>query len=485
MKNTSQTSAAQTPNSLNISAKSFLAAIIILFVLMVAAYIMTFIIPGGEYQRIVENGKELIVNGSYTPTGGGISFINWVLSPFLVLGAPGNGTIIAVIIFLLVIGGIFFCLDKSGLMHYMLEKICHRFQNSKYQMLALVTLFFMAMGAFVGSFEECVPMIPLAVALAYSMGWDARIGMGMSLLAVGCGFASGVCNPFTVGVAQELVDLPMFSGMSLRLISFALIYGLLMGFLVYHGKKLDKAATTSPTAASSADLPSATQAPSVFESNAQLDKGLMVFVSILGVGILMILSSAFLPFLQDILMPLIAVIFLAAGVSSCLLCGMKKKELGKHFIDGAVTIFPAVLLILMASSIKYTLTEAKILDTILHYLTGLIIELPSGVSILFVYLCTLVINFFIPSGSAKAFLLMPLMAPLSDLCGFSRQLSVVAYAFGDGFSNLFYCTNPVLLIGLGLSGISYGKWAKWSLPFQLLVLALTCAVLLVGAAVGY
>ena len=151
MKNTSQASAAQTPNSLNISAKSFLAAIIILFVLMVAAYIMTFIIPGGEYQRIVENGKELIVNGSYTPTGGGISFINWVLSPFLVLGAPGNGTIIAVIIFLLVIGGIFFSLDKSGLMHYMLEKICHRFQNSKYQMLALVTLFFMAMGALAGT----------------------------------------------------------------------------------------------------------------------------------------------------------------------------------------------------------------------------------------------------------------------------------------------------------------------------------------------
>ena len=139
----------------------------------------------------------------------------------------------------------------------------------------------------------------------------------------------------------------------------------------------------------------------------------------------------------------------------------------------------------MASSIKYTLAEAKILDTILHYLTGLITTLPSDVSILFVYLCTLVMNFFIPSGSAKAFLLMPLMAPLSDLCGFSRQLAVVAYAFGDGFSNLFYCTNPVLLIGLGISGISYGKWVKWSLPFQLLILAATCGLLLVGTAVGY
>ena len=502
MKNTSNTSAQPPSTGLNISAKSFLAAIVILFVLMITAYILTFVIPGGEYRRVIEDGKELIVSGSYSPTEGGISFFKWLLSPFLVLGAPGNVTIIAVIIFLLVIGGIFFSLDKSGLMNYMLEKICHRFQNSKYQMLALVTLFFMAMGAFVGSFEECVPMIPLAVALAISMGWDARIGMGMSLLAVGCGFASGVCNPFTVGVAQELVGLPMFSGMSLRLISFALIYGLLMSFLVYHAKKLDKAAVVSPTAmpaagsadngnhskssaAFSTDSTSSVQAPSAFESNALLDKGLIVFVSILGAGILMILSSAFVPFLQDILMPLIAVIFLAAGISSCLVCGMTKKELGKNFIDGAITIFPAVLLILMASSIKYTLAEAKILDTILHYLTGLITTLPSDVSILFVYLCTLVMNFFIPSGSAKAFLLMPLMAPLSDLCGFSRQLAVVAYAFGDGFSNLFYCTNPVLLIGLGISGISYGKWVKWSLPFQLLILAATCGLLLVGTAVGY
>ncbi|MBQ8813558.1 MAG: YfcC family protein [Lachnospiraceae bacterium] len=502
MKNTSETSAQAPSTGLNISAKSFLAAIVILLALMITAYVLTFVIPGGEYARVEENGQELIVNGSYTPTEGGISLVKWLLSPFLVLGAAGNMTIIAVIVFLLVIGGIFHSLDKSGLMNYMLEKIGHRFRNSKYQMLALVSLFFMAMGAFVGSFEECVPMIPLAVALAISMGWDARIGMGMSLLAVGCGFASGVCNPFTVGVAQELVGLPMFSGMSLRLISFVLIYGLLMGFLVYHAKKLDKAAAFSSattlatgsavdnkvsvsSAASSADSTSSTQDSSVFKSNALLDKGLIVFASILGAGILMILCSAFVPFLQGILMPLIAVIFLAAGVSSCLVCGMKKKELGKNFIDGATSIFPAVLLILMASSIKYTLAEAKILDTILYYLTGLITELPSGVSILFVYLCTLVMNFFIPSGSAKAFLLMPLMAPLSDLCGFSRQLAVVAYAFGDGFSNLFYCTNPVLLIGLGLSGISYGKWVKWSLPFQLMVLAVTCAMLLVGAAVGY
>ena len=493
MKNISQASEKPNSTGLNISAKSFLAAIIILFALMVTAYILTFIIPGGQYDRISADGQELIVDGSFHYTEGGLSFMKWLLAPILVLGAEGSGTIIAVIAFLLVVGGIFFSLDKSGLMNYMLEKICHRFRDSKYRMLALITLFFMAMGAFVGSFEECVPMIPLAVALAISMGWDTRIGLGMSLLAVGCGFASGVCNPFTVGVAQELMGLPMFSGMGYRLISFAVIYGILMGFLMYHAKKLDKSALSENISSDKTGTdrqpcapPCGPQtSPEAFAADTKLDKGLIVFASVLGTGILMILCSAFVPFLQSILMPLIAVVFLVAGVSSCLICGMTKKDLAKNCLDGVISIFPAVLLILMASSIKYILTEANILDTLLFYLTGLITRLPESISILFVYLCTLVMNFFIPSGSAKAFLLMPLMAPLSDLCGFSRQLSVLAFAFGDGFSNLFYCTNPVLLISLGLSGISYGKWAKWSLPFQLLILTATCGLLLIGAAVGY
>ena len=481
--NETQTSQSK-QTGLNISTKSFLAAIFILLALMILSYILTFVIPGGSYDRILEDGQELIVDGSFTYAEGGISFVKWLFSPLLVLTAEGNVTIIAVIVFLLVIGGTFHSLDKSGLMNYMLQKICHRFQDSKYRMLALVSLFFMAMGAFIGSFEECVPMVPLAVALALSMGWNEYIGMGMSLLAVGCGFASGVCNPFTVGVAQELMGLPMFSGMGLRLAAFVLIYGLLLGFLVYHSRKLDKAG--NPAHTMSATLTTSTVLPqpetsgqsSAFQSNSNLDKGLIVFVSILGAGIVTIFCSAFVSFLQDILMPLIAVIFLLAGVFSCLACGVKKKELAANFGHGIVSIFPAVLLILMSSSLRYILTEANILDTILYYLTGLITKLPGNISILFVYLCALVMNFFIPSGSAKAFLLMPLMAPLSDLCGFSRQLAVMAYAFGDGFSNLFYCTNPVLLIGLGLSGISYGKWAKWSLPFQILVLILTCGILL-------
>ena len=155
-------------------------------------------------------------------------------------------------------------------------------------------------------------------------------------------------------------------------------------------------------------------------------------------------------------MPVIAVMFLVAGVVSTLVSGMSAKELGKTFGYGAASIAPAVLMILMARSIKYVLTEANILDTILYAAVACAEKLPQGVVILFVYLLVLVMNFFIASGSAKAFLLIPLLIPLADLCGVSRQLCVLAFAFGDGFSNVFYATNPVLLISLGLVGESYG-----------------------------
>jgi len=210
---------------LNISVRSFITAIIVIFVLMTAAYILTLVIPGGVYARVPdENGNLLIDTASgFSYVEGGLPFWKWILSPILVLGASGSGTLIAVIVFLLVIGGVFNSLDRCGLMKYMLDKIAFRFGAVRYRLMAVISLFFMAMGAMIGSFEECVPLVPIVVALSANLGWDALVGVGMSLLAAGCGFASGVCNPFTVGVAQQLAGLPMFSGVWLRLLSFALI----------------------------------------------------------------------------------------------------------------------------------------------------------------------------------------------------------------------------------------------------------------------
>ena len=437
----------QEKKGLNISAASFVAAILILLVLMVLTYGLTFVIPGGE-----------------------ISFGKWLFSPILVLGAEGSGSLIAVIVFLLVIGGIFNSLEKCGLMKYMLDRITARFGSNRYRLMYLVALFFMAMGSFIGSFEECVPMVPIVVALSLRLGWDAMTGMGMSLLAAGCGFAAGICNPFTVGVAQELAGLPMFSGMGLRTLGFILIYLLLVGFLSGYARKIDCGVTDAGTMAD-------------FKEDRRMDRGLFCFVSIVCCGIALVLSSALITVLQDYTMIIVAVMFLAAGVIAVLVSGMRLSDLGRTFLNGLVSVLPAVLMILMANSIKYTLVEADILDTILQGAVQIAGTLPRWQVLLFIYLLVLVMNFFIPSGSAKAFLLIPLIMPLAQAFELNAQLCILAFAFGDGFSNVFYPTNPVLLISLGLADVSYGKWFRFSGRFQLWNLVLTSGILLVALAI--
>ena len=242
----------------------------------------------------------------------------------------------------------------------------------------------------------------------------------MSLLAAGCGFSAGICNPFTVGVAQELAGLPMFSGMWFRVAGFVLVYILLMAFMLLYAKKIEQPVETD----------------SVHQERLNNNK-------------------------------------------------MTWGNLAVTFWNGLVSVLPAVLMILMANSIKYTLVEGNVLDTLLNGAIGIAATLPKWSVILFIYLIVLIMNFFIASGSAKAFLLMPLIVPVAEVFGISAQLCVVAFAFGDGFSNVFYPTNPVLLISLGLVNVDYGKWVKWSWKFQTLNLVLTSGLLLVGLLIGY
>ena len=457
---------------LNVGVRSFLTAIIVILVLMILTYALTFVVPGGEYARMLdENGNTVIdAAGGFSYVAGGLPLWKWLLSPVLVLGADGGGMVAAILVFLLVVGGVFNALETCGLMKYMLDKLVSRFGAARYRLMAVITFFFMFMGSFIGSFEECVPLVPIVSALAVSLGWDVMTGMGMSLLAVGCGFAAGVCNPFTVGVAQSLAGLPMFSGMWLRAVGFAVIYVLLLVFLRAHARKVDRGAGVVQID---------------FTPDARLDAGLKWFGGILGAGILLVLSSGFITALQDYTMIIVAVMFLAGGLAAAGAAGMNGKALGRSFGKGMVAILPAVALILMASSIKYTLTEAKILDTALYWAVGAVDGLPKWCIILFIYALVLGLNFFISSGSAKAFLLMPLIVPMAQLFGIESQLCVMAFAFGDGFSNVFYPTNAALLIALGLADVNYGDWVKFSWKFQGLNLIVTSLLLLVGLAVGY
>ena len=430
-----------------VSVRSFVSALIIIAALMLACYIATLLLPCD-----------------------GIPFWKWLLSPVLVLGSDDKVTLLGVIVFLLVIGGAFQALLDCGVMRYMVEKIAHRYGERKYTLLAVIELFFMALGSLIGSFEEVVPMVPIVVSLAVQLGWDALTGITMSLLAVGCGFAAGVFNPFTVGICQDLAGLAMFSGAWFRAIGFVCIYTLLFLFSRAYAKKIDRGSLGA--------------AAEEFARDRRKDRGVAVFAVIILCGIALLLSTAFLTFLRDYSFVIVSVVFLVAGIISCRLSGMAGGDVAKSFGRGAVSMLPAVVMILMASSIKFTLQTAGVLPLIIEAAIEVASTLPRWAIILFIYLFVLIMNFFIASGSAKAIMLTPLLVPLAEPFGISAQLVIVAYAFGDGFSNAFYPTNPATLIALGLGDTSYGAWFKHSGKFQLMNLLLTSLLLLLGLALG-
>ena len=434
-------------NDTFINVRCFITALVIIGALMVLSYLATILIPCQ-----------------------GIPFWKWILSPVLVLGSDDKVTLIGVIIFLLIIGGAFNALNNCGVMRYMVDKISDKYGQSKYRLMAVIMFFFMALGSLIGSFEEVVPMVPIVVALAVRLGWDSVTGLAMSLLSVGCGFAAGVFNPFTIGIAQDIAGLPMFSGAWFRAVCFVFIYILLYLFVRMHAKKVDKGVRAEAEE---------------FTADVKKNRGVMLFAIIMLIGIAVVLSSAVLPALRDYTFVVVSVMFLIAGVTSCLVSGMTRKDFLGSFKSGVISMLPAVLMILMAASIKYTLQEAGVFDIIIQSAIDFASTLPKWTVILFIYYLALILNFFIASGSAKAIMLTPLLVPLGAAFNIPAQLVIVAYAFGDGFSNAFYPTNAALLISLGLADTSYSDWFKYSGKFQLANLILTSLLLLFGLAIGF
>jgi len=455
-----------------ISVKSFITSILLILGMMILAYVLTLVIPAGEYTRTIDTNGNSVVdpNGAFTFVEGGIPFYKWLLSPFLLLGSSDGGTIIAIIAFLFIIGGVSNILNSQGLIEYMVNKTANRFGNKRYIIIAILVFIFMFVGSFCGSFEEIVTMLPLVTSLMVILGFDIYTGLMISLLSISSGFSAGIINPFTVGVAQQLAGVAMFSGIWLRIVSFILIYALLVAYIIFYAKKIAK--------------PVDYQAIE-FKQEERKDKAIMAFILIFGIGILAIIGSIFIEALQDISLVVIALMFLIAGIVSSIIVKVSVKEFFKVFLSGILSTAPAVIMILMASSIKYTLVEAKVLDSILYYAIQVASEIPTFLVILFIYLIVLVMNFFIPSGSAKAFLLIPLIVPIANVFGISSNLCILAFAFGDGFSNVVYPTNPVLLISLSIGDVSYTNYFKRIWKFELLNLLLTCIILIFGLLVNY
>jgi uncharacterized ion transporter superfamily protein YfcC len=472
-----------------ISQRAFIQSLAILFILMMIAGILTLVIPAGQYTRIEVDGRETIDPASFRVIERpDYPIWRWFVAPLEVLGSESGLTIIVIIVVLFFAGGAFAVLDKTGTIRSFIGRIVRRFRERKYVLLMAVSFAFMFLGATLGTFEEVVLLVPVMIALSYSLGWDALVGLGMSILATNMGFSAAIANPYTLGVSQQLAGLPLFSGAWLRVIVFIVIYGIFVTFLSAYARKIDrdpKASLVHGEDSAEREKYRSMEAASFSEENPRQNRAMTFFGLFLLLILAVMLAGPFVPAISDYALPIVGILFLIGGLGAGFLSGAGGKTVWRGLVEGLGGLAPSVPLILMAASIRYIIDSGGVTDTILHAAAEPFSNLGAFPAALVVYALALGIEFFIASGSAKAFLMMPIILPLADLIGVTRQTAVLAYIFGDGFSNLAYPTNPVLLICLGLTIVSYPKWLRWTAKLWLWVILATIAFLGIAVAVNY
>lgn len=477
-------------SAVKIGLQAFVLSALIILLLMIGSGILTIVLPAGRYDRIVEDGRTLVINGSYREISRpDYPFWRWFTAPLEVLAGPENLTPIVLIIFIIVVGGSIAVLERAGVMEALVQFLVARFSSRKYLLIALMILFFMVVASFVGIYEGMVPMIVFIIPIAVSMGFDTMTGLGMSLLPLSFGFASAVTNPFTIAVAQRIADLPLFSGAWLRLIFFVTIYALVTFFVISHARKV----AANPRLAPCHDGDQALRRLLGAEAGRlrgasgekRVWKALIWFTGCIGLAMIIVIATARSARFSALAFPVMAALFLAGGAGGGFFSGLGAAGTAAAFGRGALNILPGVVLVLMAYSVKQIITAGMIMDTILFGAAELIRQSPPLAAAFLIYAATLIMNFFIGSASAKAFLMMPLLTPLADLVGVTRQTAIMAFNFGDGFSNMIFPTNALLLIGLSLSPASYTKWMVWTWKLQLAVLAVTSLFLYIAVAASF
>lgn len=472
---------------IKIGKRAFVLAALILLTLMIVSGILTRTVAAGRYERIEVDGRMQVVSGTfaYTPKQD-YPVWRWFTAPIEVLYAPGAITVITIILFLVIVAGSFTVLERGDILSGFLRRIAERMHDRRFLLMAALQAFFLLSAAILGIFEAMVPLIVFVVPLAHILKWDSLTGLGMSLLPLAFGFSAAVTNPFTIGVAQTIAELPLFSGAWLRIILMVIVFVLVHLAVRRHALRVERRPESSPVWEEDHAVRAAIESES--DSNrfsVEQRRALIWFGANMGLAILFIITTAQMPSISTYAFPLMAVLFLTGGIGAGRLSGMSWKTIAATFGSGTLNMLPGVLLIMMSMSVKHIVDSGGITDTILHSIATSIADRPPVIAGFLIYLATLAMNFFIGSASAKAFLMMPILTPLADLVGLTRQTAVLAFGFGDGFSNMIYPTNALLLIGLSFTSVSWVRWVRWTLPLQAIIFVITCVFLAFAVRIGY
>ena len=466
----------------NISVRSFVTVMVLLLAVLLLSGSLSYFVPQGSFQRATDGN---IIPGSYQAGDvEGIALWRIFTAPVRVFASEDAITIIMISVFLLVMSGIFNLLDKTGGIKAFIAYIMRSLKNSGRQVICITVLVFMLFGSLFGMFEELVTLLPLIIVFMLSMQLDTMVGLGTCLMAACFGFSTAITNPFSVGTAAQLAGIPVSSGAWLRVVFFVIVYVLLCIFLLGYLKMIRRDPKRSP----SYEIDQKKRENLMVQkedSSQDQQKIFRVYALFFAIQGALLVAIACVRAISGLAIPILAASFLIFGLLAGQLVCKNFRAVLSYFLKGGAAMLPAVAMIALASSVKLVMAESNIIDTVMHSVLQLLEGKGKFVTILLIYGLILFLQLFIGSASAKIFLVMPIILPITNALGISPTLVILTYCMADGFTDVILPTNPVLLIGLSMANVSYWKWLKWTWKLQLLLFIVSVLVLFLGVSVGY
>jgi len=432
---------------------------VLLFALVVLAAVATHFIPAGEYRRVEKDGRMLVVPDSFhqianSPAGIGDVFLAY---------PRGLVDVAHIVFYIFLIGGTFGIITATGAVESLISALVRATRGRGALVIPVLLSLFSLAGGTIGMAEEVLPFLPILVLLARRLGYDEVVGGAIALVGAGAGFSGAFLNPFTIGVGQGIAGLPLFSGLGYRLIVWAILTAVSAVYLSLYARRIRGRQTGQVAVA-------ATEGPRI--------SWRQKLVLLLFVGALATIVVGALRWQWGIME--LAALFIALAILTGIAGGLGANAIAEKFLEGTAGIAGAALVVGLARGMLVIFDHAHVTDTILHGMSGAVAGLPAAASVIGIYGVQIVLNYLVPSGSGQAAISLPILAPLADLVGVTRQTSVLAYQFGDGMSNVFAPTSGYFMAGLSLIDVPWTRWARFMWPLECIWLATGLVLLLIA-----
>ncbi len=426
---------------------------ILLFALIAICSILTYIIPAGSYDMMMVDKRE-VVNAS---TFHNVAQTPVTLMQFLTAVPRGMQESAQIIFFIFIVGGTMAIIQETKSIEAGMGRLIKAMRNASILIIPIVMIFFSICGSVFGMAEETIPFIPIFVSLCLAMGFDSITGVALVFCGAGAGFAGAFMNPFTVQVAQGIAELPLLSAMSFRIIIYVCFVALAIFFVMRYAIKVKKNPQLSSMHAYDQTREDSVDLEELPNFGGKEKAILIVFVAAI---VLLVFGVVKWGWYMDE----IAALFLGMSFIVAFIARMGFNNYANVLGKGMADIASGALVVGFARGILVVMTDGQILHTILHAAAEGLSKLPSMISAVGMYIFQCLLNFIVPSGSGQAAVSIPIMAPLGDLVGVTRQTATIAFQLGDGISNIFTPTSGYFMAGLAIAKVPWSKWAKWILP---------------------